>query len=387
MIRRPPRSTLFPYTTLFRSARDRFSFGVLSPKLLKHLHLGSPFHLQSLPNQASEGYRRWAKSDEQSGPNVVSKLNNLRISGRSRDSSGFQQDFEITLVDGLRPEHPGQFLGEVLRGNQFSGGFGGFHGDAGQNQDRSGIPKIGQKRNVRVRLDVAAVRRGDIGGRLARLWFLVAEVKPVFGFILLKGKVQLGFEELYPRDAAAAADDHEVLRLEVANIQVTGVPDRSTAGTELTAHLHQPGCDIDIRQAGVLAPCNELKRGAQIAVGHLVEEFFRVPMAEIVGHGNVRVEDVLKHDQTGIGNHHRRWLTAAENPGPKWIVGEFAVWWPGGHCGAPGSVVPPGTGRRSPASPWKPKEGESREISPGRQQVSRRLHSARGGARTPLSEP
>src|ERR1039458_7723853 len=74
MIRRPPRSTLFPYTTLFRSARDRFSFGVLSPKLLKHLHLGSPFHLQSLPNQASEGYRRWAKSDEQSGPNVVSKL-------------------------------------------------------------------------------------------------------------------------------------------------------------------------------------------------------------------------------------------------------------------------------------------------------------------------
>src|SRR6202008_5027165 len=26
MIRRPPRSTLFPYTTLFRSVRDRYSF-------------------------------------------------------------------------------------------------------------------------------------------------------------------------------------------------------------------------------------------------------------------------------------------------------------------------------------------------------------------------
>src|SRR2546430_13773643 len=26
MIRRPPRSTLFPYTTLFRSARDRLAF-------------------------------------------------------------------------------------------------------------------------------------------------------------------------------------------------------------------------------------------------------------------------------------------------------------------------------------------------------------------------
>src|SRR5260221_6075705 len=29
MIRRPPRSTLFPYTTLFRSRRRRFSLGLL----------------------------------------------------------------------------------------------------------------------------------------------------------------------------------------------------------------------------------------------------------------------------------------------------------------------------------------------------------------------
>src|SRR2546422_4260570 len=29
MIRRPPRSTLFPYTTLFRSLRGRFSSGIL----------------------------------------------------------------------------------------------------------------------------------------------------------------------------------------------------------------------------------------------------------------------------------------------------------------------------------------------------------------------
>src|SRR2546422_11043428 len=30
MIRRPPRSTLFPYTTLFRSRRDRFGVALLS---------------------------------------------------------------------------------------------------------------------------------------------------------------------------------------------------------------------------------------------------------------------------------------------------------------------------------------------------------------------
>src|SRR2546422_10319748 len=35
MIRRPPRSTLFPYTTLFRSRVDRGG-----EELLEHLHLG-----------------------------------------------------------------------------------------------------------------------------------------------------------------------------------------------------------------------------------------------------------------------------------------------------------------------------------------------------------
>src|ERR1039458_10093226 len=120
MIRRPPRSTLFPYTTLFRSARDRFSFGVLSPKLLKHLHLGSPFHLQSLPNQASEGYRRWAKSDEQSGPNVVSKLNEsgpARFEKRHHGTTNNRPEpvrEPFVLVDGRDPHlnhHWGRRLG------------------------------------------------------------------------------------------------------------------------------------------------------------------------------------------------------------------------------------------------------------------------------------
>src|SRR3712207_7157590 len=31
MIRRPPRSTLFPYTTLFRSHRELLEFGILEP--------------------------------------------------------------------------------------------------------------------------------------------------------------------------------------------------------------------------------------------------------------------------------------------------------------------------------------------------------------------
>src|SRR5437667_8570507 len=53
MIRRPPRSTLFPYTTLFRSASDcRSSLGILG------LHSSIPSHHCSLCT------RRSARSEE-----------------------------------------------------------------------------------------------------------------------------------------------------------------------------------------------------------------------------------------------------------------------------------------------------------------------------------
>src|SRR2546421_4864175 len=62
MIRRPPRSTLFPYTTLFRSHQDHVWFGgacafepVLARALLEH---GVPAALQ----QHSEPARRDRKS-------------------------------------------------------------------------------------------------------------------------------------------------------------------------------------------------------------------------------------------------------------------------------------------------------------------------------------
>src|SRR3990167_5637432 len=49
MIRRPPRSTLFPYTTLFRSIRERFGQGKRPcTKLTKNTTLNSrPFALRS----------------------------------------------------------------------------------------------------------------------------------------------------------------------------------------------------------------------------------------------------------------------------------------------------------------------------------------------------
>src|SRR3712207_8724211 len=49
MIRRPPRSTLFPYTTLFRSQRDAL--------LEQHAQRFRLFHLRKLRRVAREGLR------------------------------------------------------------------------------------------------------------------------------------------------------------------------------------------------------------------------------------------------------------------------------------------------------------------------------------------
>src|SRR2546427_7114431 len=50
MIRRPPRSTLFPYTTLFRSFLERQARQ--APAFLGHVDLqGGPRHVQHLPRQ------------------------------------------------------------------------------------------------------------------------------------------------------------------------------------------------------------------------------------------------------------------------------------------------------------------------------------------------
>src|SRR2546429_5601343 len=46
MIRRPPRSTLFPYTTLFRSTVERLDDGEVSPYLVGELKVGDKVELR-----------------------------------------------------------------------------------------------------------------------------------------------------------------------------------------------------------------------------------------------------------------------------------------------------------------------------------------------------
>src|SRR5258707_4790869 len=69
MIRRPPRSTLFPYTTLFRSARSRWLAGHRSEYATERDDRQDPQHPLVLPG----GYTRSAEhtSELQSRQNIV----------------------------------------------------------------------------------------------------------------------------------------------------------------------------------------------------------------------------------------------------------------------------------------------------------------------------
>src|SRR3989454_8071950 len=55
MIRRPPRSTLFPYTTLFRSERDRLALGVDDDRVAVDELVLEQFERQRVLDQALNG--------------------------------------------------------------------------------------------------------------------------------------------------------------------------------------------------------------------------------------------------------------------------------------------------------------------------------------------
>src|SRR3712207_7004135 len=66
MIRRPPRSTLFPYTTLFRSITTAMAAPGLSPEL--HNHLGRATEVLQHASGLVEQLRVWAKQQASSSP-------------------------------------------------------------------------------------------------------------------------------------------------------------------------------------------------------------------------------------------------------------------------------------------------------------------------------
>src|SRR2546430_7293888 len=69
MIRRPPRSTLFPYTTLFRSLTARFARGELSHFAATLSHLESTYRSRKMRERSEEH-----TSELQSQSNLVCRL-------------------------------------------------------------------------------------------------------------------------------------------------------------------------------------------------------------------------------------------------------------------------------------------------------------------------
>src|SRR3712207_8519380 len=61
MIRRPPRSTLFPYTTLFRSSRAVARIGAVGKARTPAISKGT---VHRKPTSASEGNGSWPRSEE-----------------------------------------------------------------------------------------------------------------------------------------------------------------------------------------------------------------------------------------------------------------------------------------------------------------------------------
>src|SRR3712207_9143227 len=78
MIRRPPRSTLFPYTTLFRSVLIADSQGEVPDRRAADLLGGGVAHLLANPRAQLVGQQRHA------GSRTASGSISMRNSGRSR---------------------------------------------------------------------------------------------------------------------------------------------------------------------------------------------------------------------------------------------------------------------------------------------------------------
>src|SRR5437016_3976333 len=91
MIRRPPRSTLFPYTTLFRSRQEirvnnprRALPKRVPPRIVRRVPLGEPGDLllrllDAVPEQEAVPVRQWQKPPRIDVINLEAKLSQLQL--------------------------------------------------------------------------------------------------------------------------------------------------------------------------------------------------------------------------------------------------------------------------------------------------------------------
>src|SRR2546430_8674123 len=83
MIRRPPRSTLFPYTTLFRSWPAVAEEAIIARDALLAEHVGARLHICHVSTAGSVEILRWAK---QRGIRITAEVTPDRKSTRLNSS-------------------------------------------------------------------------------------------------------------------------------------------------------------------------------------------------------------------------------------------------------------------------------------------------------------
>src|SRR3712207_7743006 len=88
MIRRPPRSTLFPYTTLFRSGHDALAAGSPPSARAEHIaRLVVPVVLEGLVQRVEDERQR------------------MHLAGGDGAAKGFLQDRESTTLNSSHPHY------------------------------------------------------------------------------------------------------------------------------------------------------------------------------------------------------------------------------------------------------------------------------------------
>src|SRR2546422_2407123 len=98
MIRRPPRSTLFPYTTLFRS-----SSSIQLPLQKETLRHGETVPAGARANPSSSRYRFTMRSEEHTSE-LQSRLQLVwRLLLEKKKNSSFAWKYEPLMVELLRP--------------------------------------------------------------------------------------------------------------------------------------------------------------------------------------------------------------------------------------------------------------------------------------------
>src|SRR2546422_6288610 len=121
MIRRPPRSTLFPYTTLFRSPEEKLTLGMRFKGWL-HRQLGTEAALRQLEGEENKDIARYAEQ--------ARSINDTEAQTMLREVRREEEGHGRIIREIISPIGPQGMLDLMLRRERWHKRGGGWLGDA-----------------------------------------------------------------------------------------------------------------------------------------------------------------------------------------------------------------------------------------------------------------